>query len=212
MGSPLLVLGTRTFAVQVADIATEAGFEVAGFVENLEPERCREPLEGLPVHWVDDVGAMAATHVAIAGLATTKRSVFVDQVATLGLRFATVIHPSAIVSLKSTVDEGSIVSAGVTIAARTTVGRHVLLNRGVLIGHHTEIGDFATIQPGANIAGICSIGEAAFVGMGAIVLDRMTVGQGSIVGAGAVVTKDVPAGVQVVGLPARIVREGVEPR
>ena len=49
MSSPLLVLGTRTLAVEVADLAGEAGFEVAGFVENMEPERCCEELEGLPL-------------------------------------------------------------------------------------------------------------------------------------------------------------------
>lgn len=212
MSFPLLVLGTRTLAVEIADLASDAGFEVAGFVENMEPERCREGLEGLPVHWIDDVAGLAATHRAVAGLATAKRSLFVDQVAALGMRFATVTHPSARVSGKSTVGEGSIVSAGVVVATRTAVGCHVLLNRGVLIGHHTQIGDYVSIQPGANVAGACSIGARAFLGMGAIVLDRVTVGQGAIVGAGAVVTKDVPAGVQVVGVPARIVREGVEPR
>ena len=212
MGTLLLVLGTRTLAVEIADIASEAGFEIAGFVENMEPERCSEGLEGLPVHWVDDVAGLAATHLAVAGLATTRRSIFVDQVAAFGLRFATVIHPKARVSTTSTVGEGSIVSVGVVVAAKATIGRHVLLNRGALIGHHTQIGDFVSIQPGANVAGACSIGSAAFIGMGALVLDHLTVGPGSIVGAGAVVTKEVPASVQVVGVPARVVQEGVEPR
>ena len=36
---PLLVLGTRTFAEEVADLATDAGFEVAGFVEQAQKGR-----------------------------------------------------------------------------------------------------------------------------------------------------------------------------
>jgi acetyltransferase-like isoleucine patch superfamily enzyme len=43
--------------------------------------------------------------------------------------------------------------------------------------------------------------------MGAILLEGVKIGAGSIVGAGAVVTKDVPAGVVVAGVPAKVMRE-----
>lgn len=209
----LLVLGTREISVEIADVAAQTvEYEVAGFVENLDPERCRGMLAGLPVHWIDDVAALAETHVAVCGIGTTKRGVFVEQAAELGLRFATVVHPSASVSPSSTLGEGAIVSAGVCVGAQTTIGRHVFLNRGCLVGHHTAIEDFATISPGAIVSGLCWIGEATFVATGATIIDRISIGPRSLVGAGAVVTKDVPGGVQVIGLPARIVKEGIEGR
>jgi acetyltransferase-like isoleucine patch superfamily enzyme len=46
--------------------------------------------------------------------------------------------------------------------------------------------------------------------MGALVLDHISIGSHSIVGAGAVVTKDVPDNVQVVGVPAKIVKQNIE--
>jgi acetyltransferase-like isoleucine patch superfamily enzyme len=67
-------------------------------------------------------------------------------------------------------------------------------------------------MPGANIAGACTIGAQAYVGMGALVLDHHSVGSHSVVGAGAVVTRDVPDNVQVIGSPAKIVRENIEGR
>jgi len=210
---PLLVLGTRPFSVEIADIAEDSGrFRVAGFVENLDRERCREPLGGLPVHWIEDVGALAETHLAVCGLGTTRRSLFTDQAAALGLRFATIVHPTARVSRTATLGEGTIVSAGAIVAAQAEIGRHVLLNRAALVGHHTVIGDYASLQSGANVAGSCRIGEAAYIAMGAIVLDHLSIGRESVVGAGAVVSEDVPANVQVVGVPARIVKEGVTGR
>ena len=57
-----------------------------------------------------------------------------------------------------------------------------------------------------------TIGRRRYVGMGAIVLDGLKVGEGAVVGAGAVVTRDVPAHAQVVGVPARVVKEDVEER
>ena len=163
---PLLILGTRTFAVELADLVSEIpDFQLAGFVENLDRQKCREKLEGLPIIWVDDLTGLADTHRAICGLATTHRSRFVEQAANFGIRFAKLIYPSAQISSKSQTGEGTIISPGVIIASHTTLGRHVLVNRGVLIGHHTEIGDYVSIQPGANIAGACKIGEGTYIGM-----------------------------------------------
>ncbi|MEA3055593.1 MAG: hypothetical protein QOD30_1025, partial [Actinomycetota bacterium] len=86
------------------------------------------------------------------------------------------------------------------------------MNRGAAVGHHTEVGNFVSIQPGANVAGAASIGDAVYIGIGATVIDRRSIGNGSVVGAGAVVTTDVPAHVLVVGVPAKIVREGIDAR
>ena len=209
-GQPLLVLGTRSFALEVADTASDAGFAVAGFIENLDSNHCEGRLEGLPVHWIDESASLAATHLAVCGLATTQRSRFVEQVSALGFGFAVVVHPSAHVSATTRVGAGCVIGAGVIIGAHSELGAHVLVNRGALIGHHTRIGDFTTIQPGANIAGACEIGNASYLGMGSIVIDHHRVGEGAVVGAGAVMTKDVPDHVQVVGIPARIVKEHVE--
>jgi maltose O-acetyltransferase len=52
-----------------------------------------------------------------------------------------------------------------------------------------------------------TIGDNVWLGGGVIVLPGVTIGDDSVVGAGSVVTKDVPAGVLVVGNPARVVRE-----
>jgi len=54
-----------------------------------------------------------------------------------------------------------------------------------------------------------SVGTRVEFGTGSVVLPGLTVADDARVGAGAVVTKDVEAGVVVVGVPARPLRSGL---
>ena len=103
------------------------------------------------------------------------------------------------------------------------VGNFVELNRtkvgdGTKIKHHTYLGD-AIVGKDVNIgAGTITanydgknknktiIEDGAFIGVGAILIAPVRVGSKATVGAGSVVPKehDVPKGVTVVGIPARI--------
>ena len=119
-------------------------------------------------------------------------------------RFATVQHPSAIVSSNCVIRHGTVVSAGVIVGVGVCVGSDVILNTGCSVDHHAVIGEHAHIAPGARVGGGVTIGQGTLVGLGAIVLPGRRVGAWSVVGAGAVVTRDVPDGVMAVGSPARV--------
>jgi len=208
---PLLILGTGSFAVEIAEVASEIpGVVVAGFVENLDRARCAEPLDGRRVYWIDELGALAATHRVVCGLGTTHRSRFTEQAEALHCEFATLMHPTARVPASSSLGKGTILHPGVIVASHTRLGAHVCVNRAATIGHHTQVGDFVTIGPGVNLAGNCRIGNAVYIGIGATIIDHVTIGPHSVVGAGAVVTEDVPERVLVVGVPAKILKRNIE--
>lgn len=76
-------------------------------------------------------------------------------------------------------------------------------------GKPTIIGSNVSIGHGA-IVHAAKIGDLVIVGMNSCILDGAEVGSGSIIGAGAVVTENmkIPEGSLVVGVPAKIVRQG----
>jgi len=107
-----------------------------------------------------------------------------------------------------------------------SIGIGAFLNFGCVILDvvKVSIGDKTQIGPGVQIltadhprdavmraSGLeygrpVTIGENVWIGGGAIILPGVTVGDGAVVGAGAVVTRDVAAGVTVVGNPAKQIR------
>jgi acetyltransferase-like isoleucine patch superfamily enzyme len=95
----------------------------------------------------------------------------------------------------------------------------VKIGRGSLIGEFTSIRDANhTRLPGQLIrnadheATPITIGDEVWIGRGVTILAGTNIGDGATVGANAVVTSDVPAGITVVGIPARPIRGSRTPR
>jgi serine O-acetyltransferase len=80
---------------------------------------------------------------------------------------------------------------GIVVSRKARIGKNCRIHAGVNVGEHRgnapSIGDNVYLGPGAKIVGGVKIGDRA------------------VVGANAVVVKDVPAGVTVGGVPARVI-------
>lgn len=108
------------------------------------------------------------------------------------------IHPGAVIGRRFVIDHGT----GVVIGETSIVGDDVTLYHSVTLGgtspavdSHNQVGQkrHPTVKDGA------------IIGSGAAVLGPITIGENARVGANSVVTKDIPASVTAVGIPARVV-------
>ena len=204
----LLILGTRMFAEEVADLASEMpDVEVCGLVENLERVRCVNPIDGYRVYWIDEIAALKDSHWVICAIGTTHRTDYIQQALSLGMRFTTLVHPTARVSTKATLGVGTFVSALAVVSAHSEVGEHTIINRGALLGHHLKMGNFCTVGPGVKLGGASVYGDQVYCGIGSTVVDYRKIGSRAVIGAGSVVTKDLECDVVAYGVPAKPVRD-----
>ena len=125
-----------------------------------------------------------------------------------GENFVIAQHPTAIIAPDVEIGAGTMICAGAIANTGSVIGVNTILNTGCTVDHHSRIGDHVHIAPGVHIGGEVVVGEGALVGLGSIVMPRCSVGPWSVVGAAACVTKSVPAGVTVVGIPAKPLQKG----
>jgi sugar O-acyltransferase (sialic acid O-acetyltransferase NeuD family) len=157
--------------------------------------------------------SIAATerHVAIAIANSRTRQTLAmqchrDQLTAWNLRADSVVSMDDV-----TMGVGYLLSPFVTLTANIKIGSYFQANLYSYIGHDCIIGDYVTFAPRVSCNGNVVIEDHAYIGTGAILKQGtpdkpLVIGRGAVVGMGAVVTKSVPAGVTVVGNPARILQ------
>ena len=108
--------------------------------------------------------------------------------------------------------EGSLLCPFTCITSNIKIGKFFHANIYSYVAHDCIIGDYVTFAPGVKCNGNIHIEDHAYIGTGAVIKQGtpdkpLVIGRGAVIGMGAVVTKSVPAGVTVIGNPARILEK-----
>ncbi|MBR1626129.1 MAG: NeuD/PglB/VioB family sugar acetyltransferase [Bacteroidales bacterium] len=121
-----------------------------------------------------------------------------------GCDFATVIHPTAMISEYSKVGNGSIVAPNCVIGPNVEIGDFAHINIQTNIGHDCRIKDFFTTAYSVNISGACNIGNTVYFGTNSCIKQGITVCDKVIIGMGASVVKNITVCGTYIGCPAKL--------
>jgi len=174
-----------------------------------------ESVNGLPIwtleRFVDEPASCKSVVIAIGDGGVRAR--LDERCSALGIEPLSIEHPSVVKLDDVVIDEGAVLCSFVTITSNVRIGRCFQANIYSYVAHDCRIADFVTFAPGVHCNGNVHIRDHAYIGTGAVIRQGtperpLVIGEGAVVGMGAVVTKDVPAGITVVGNPARPLVKG----
>lgn len=195
----MIIFGASGHAKVIADCLLENGWEILFFIDD-DPNKTRF----LGKNVIRRSEFIPSTEKVILGIGDN--SIRKKIASSLIVQFGNSIHPSAIISSRVILLEGSVVFHGAIVQTETKIGRHCIINTRASIDHECIIGDFVHVAPGAILCGNVSVGEGTFVGAGSIVKQGVVIGKNVTIGAGTVVLENVPDNVTLVGNPGRIIK------
>lgn len=201
----LVIIGASGFGKEVLWLAKRLERNVKGFLDDT-PEKQGTNILSVPVMGkISDCKKYPGCEFIVGIGSSSGRRSIVANLLDEGVKFATLIDPSAIVD-KGIVGTGSIICAGVIATVDVVIGKHTIVNLNSTLGHDVKVGDFVTIAPNCSISGNISIEDDVNIGTGATLVEKITVGHGAVLGMGSVLSKDLGSNKFAVGNPARVIK------
>lgn len=212
----LIILGGRGIGMIAASVANDLGtYEVLGFLNDIVPIGTKVgKYNGYDILGVSsDVKKYLEDEdifffIGYVGMKNEKE-VF-EKITTLDIprhRFATLIHPTAIVPHGfCSIGNGVLMAPLSQLSPDTTLEDNCILLANSFLGHDSTMKRFSHITANSVIGGNVTLGRGAHVGTNATIRENVTVGDFALVGSGAVVLNDVPENSIVIGNPAKILK------
>jgi len=118
-------------------------------------------------------------------------------------RFATVVHPSAVVSRHSKIGHNTLIGAGAVVTSNAYIGNHVCILPNSVVHHDSMVGEYTLIGSNVVVAGNVKIGANCYLGSGSNIINGCSIGDEVLVGMGTTVIKPLESNSRYVGNPGR---------
>jgi len=203
----IIIVGASGFGREIVKIIEDINevsptWEILGFIDDnpkaLEGYECDYSILGPIKDWTPTENEEYACALAFPAI----KEKVVTMLKERGAKFATIIHPTALINKHSVIGEGVIISPFSNVNPDTKVGDFVTI-LGSGIGHDAAVGDYSTLSGRVSVNGHDIIGRGVYIACGVVIAPSKRIGDGASIGIGSVVISNVKAGTTVFGNPAR---------
>lgn len=204
----LWIVGAGAFGREVFDWARQVNavrptWEFAGFLDDASDALAGRPCDLDVLRPLSDA-KFEADDVAIVAIGSPEPRRRVVERLGANVRYATLIHPTAVVGSDVALGPGCILCPHSVVSVGAVLGAHVVVNLASDIGADAALGDFVTLSCHCSIGRGATVGEAAFLGSHVAVESGVCVGAEAKLGAGTAVLEDCKPGATYYGVPARM--------
>ena len=209
----LIIVGAVGNCLDIAEAANACSggdaYEVTGYLDD------DDGLQGTDIVGVPVLGKLAdakqhpdASFVFGIGSPSSFRNkrALIERLGLADERFATVVHPSSVVSKSARIGRGSVILSNCSVGYNAVIGDHVIVLQNSVIGHHSRIGDLTIMAAGVTLSGKVSIGTQCYIGVGTSMKEGVEVAAETLIGAGSVVVSDIEGCRVAYGVPAKAAR------
>jgi sugar O-acyltransferase (sialic acid O-acetyltransferase NeuD family) len=167
----LYIVGTKTLADMIVELAQRSGYTVAGFFDDTSKQKtCMgKPVIGPISLCLKNASRYAKAAFAVAIGDNSGRETVCTKLFTAGLDLPAIIDPKATVMPSSIVGAGSLLFAQSYVGTNTRIGNGNILFPGVVITHHSSVGDYNFFAPGVSVGGHTQVASYAKFGMNSVI-------------------------------------------
>ena len=158
-------------------------------------------IDGFPI--VSQTNFNPQTHSVIIAVGNVSLRKKIAKNLPVETRYATLIHPSAIIADDVNIGMGTVIMAGTIISCNVTLGNHLIIDRLATIGHDCVINDFFHLAPSAVLSGNVIVEDEVFIGTKGAVKEQVHICSKTMIGMGSIVIKDITKPGTYIGNPAR---------
>ena len=199
MNKRLILVGCGAFARELICWIEDAvdlgvGKKVTGFLDE-DPkalEKFAYPYEPKWISTIDNYIPEEGDELIMAIGSPAGKLKVATKLKEKGAKFATFIHPTAVVAKSAVLGEGVVICPQSFVSADAQLEDFVAVNGLSSVGHDVVVGKFSTLSAHVDLTGYVQVGDGVFFGTGAKVLPKVKIGSAAKIGAGATIIRSVP--------------------